>query len=115
MSWLNPFKEQKLVVVGSRRMAIFDDVKKELVVHDQRVEIQEGEPVSVRGNGVSIPYAPEEPLRLECQAFVEAMATRSPPLTDPASALRVLRVLEAAQRSLVLRWEPVQLPIEPSL
>ena len=112
VSWLNPFKEQKLVVVGSERMATFDDVRRELVLHDQHVDLQDGEPVPVRGAGVAIPYAADEPLRIECAAFLAAIASRRPPLTDGASALRVLRVLEAAQRSLIARGQPMALAPE---
>src|SRR5438093_2535373 len=92
VSWLHPFKEQRLVVVGSRQMASFDDVAKRLVLYDQRVELQEGEPVPIQGAGEEIPFAPEEPLRLECQAFLEALVTRRPPITDGPSGLRVLKV-----------------------
>jgi predicted dehydrogenase len=112
VSWLNPFKEQKLVVVGSRRMATFDDIRRELVLHEQHVDLKDGEPVPVKGEGTSIPYAADEPLRLECQAFLDAIASRAAPLTDGASALRVLRVLQAAQRSLVTQGHPVMMPLE---
>lgn len=112
VSWLNPFKEQRLVVVGSRKMAVFDDVKRELVVYDQRVDIKEGEPVPIRGEGTSIKYAPDEPLRLECAAFLRALDTREKPIADGRSAMRVLRVLQAGQRSLVTQGQPVQLPME---
>jgi len=109
VSWLHPFKEQRLVVIGSRKMASFDDVSKQLVVYDQRVEWQEGEPIPVKKEGQAIPFPPDEPLRQECQAFLNAVATRQPPLTDGVSGLRVLRVLQAAQRSLVTNGEPVAL------
>jgi len=112
VSWLHPFKEQRLVVVGSQQMASFDDVAKRLVLYDQRVELKAGEPVPVQGHGAEVPFASDEPLRLECQAFLEAMATRYPPITDGLSGLRVLKVLQAAQRSLVMNGEPVQLPLE---
>lgn len=112
VSWLNPFKEQRLVVVGSKRMATFDDVKKELHLYDQRVDLKEGEPVPVKGVGVRIEYASDEPLRLECQAFLDAIESRKPALTDGRSALDVLRVLQAAQRSLVTQGQPVMLPLE---
>ena len=59
-----------------------------------------------------MPFASDEPLRLECQAFLEAVATRRPPVTDGPSGLRVLKVLQAAQRSLVMNGEPVPLPLE---
>jgi predicted dehydrogenase len=112
VSWLNPFKEQKLVVVGSQRMATFDDVRRELVLHDQHVDVKDGEPVPVKGDGTPIAYAADEPLRIECQAFLDAIASRATPLTDGASALRVLRVLQAAQRSLVTQGHPVMMPLE---
>jgi len=112
VSWLHPFKEQRLVVIGSKKMASFDDVAKALVLHDQRVEVKEGEPVPIRGEGEQVAFANHEPLRLECQAFVEAMVSRIPPLTDGESGLRVLKVLQAAQRSLIMNGEPITLPIE---
>lgn len=112
VSWLHPFKEQRLVVIGSRKMASFDDVAKRLVLYDQRVDLREGEPIPVKGNGEEVPFANDEPLRLECQAFLSAMETRVPALTDGRSGLRVLKVLQAAQRSLVMNGEPVTLPME---
>ncbi len=111
VSWLHPFKEQRMVVIGTQAMATFDDVRKELVLHDQRVDIAQGAPVPIRGAGSAIPYADDEPLRLECEAFLEAMTTREQPLTDAESALRVLRVLQAAQRSLMTQGQPVQIPM----
>jgi len=112
VSWLHPFKEQRLVVVGSKKMASFDDVTKRLVLYDQRVEIQEGQPVPIKGNGDEVAFGEEEPLRSECAAFLEAIRTRRPPLTDGRSGLRVLQVLQAAQRSLIMNGEPMTLPIE---
>jgi predicted dehydrogenase len=112
VSWLHPFKEQRLVVVGSHKMASFDDVAKKLVLYDQRVEVQAGQPIPVKGDGEEVVFADDEPLRLECIAFLEAITTRRPPRTDGASGLRVLKVLQAAQRSLVMNGEPVALPVE---
>ena len=112
VSWLHPFKEQRLVAIGSKKMASFDDVNKKLVLYDQRVEIKEGQPVPIRGNGEEIPFIKDEPLLLECQAFLEAMISRRPPLTDGHSGLDVLKVLHAAQRSLVMHGEHVTLPLE---
>lgn len=106
VSWLHPWKEQRLTVVGSRRMATFDDVGKRLVLYDQRVDVESGEAVPVKGEGREIAYATAEPLQLECRAFLEAVASRRPPLTDGESGLRVLRVLDAAQRSLDSGGEP---------
>jgi predicted dehydrogenase len=112
VSWLHPFKEQRLVVIGSKKMASYDDVSKRLVLYDQRVEVQKGQPVPIKGEGEVVPFAEDEPLRLECSAFLEAIATRRPPLTDGQSGLRVLQVLQSAQRSLVMNGEPVALPVE---
>jgi len=112
VSWLHPFKEQRLVVIGSHKMASFDDVAKRLVLYDQHVDVRNGEPIPVKGDGLEVPYPSDEPLRLECQAFLTAMETREPPLTDGISGLRVLKVLQAAQRSLVMNGEPVSLPME---
>jgi len=112
VSWLHPFKEQRLVVVGSQKMASFDDVEKKLVLYDQRVEVQEGQPIPVRGEGEILGFASEEPLKLECEAFLNALQTRCAPLTDGESGVQVLKVLQAAQRSLVMNGQPVSLPID---
>jgi predicted dehydrogenase len=109
VSWLHPFKEQRLVVVGSERMASFDDVTKRLVLYDQRVDFQEGEPVPIRAEGQDVPFSSQEPLEIEGQAFLRAIETRIPPRTDGLSGLRVLRVLQAAQRSMIMNGEPVAL------
>jgi predicted dehydrogenase len=110
VSWLHPFKEQRLVIVGSRRMATFDDVAKQLLVYDQRVEFRDGEAVPIKGAGQPVAFASDEPLKLECMAFLDAIATRRPPRTDGASGVRVLEVLGAAQQSLERHGEPTSLP-----
>jgi predicted dehydrogenase len=107
VSWLHPFKEQRLVVIGSRKMASFDDVSKQLVLYDQRVDVDRGQPIPIKGEGEVVPFTADEPLRLECRAFLEAIVTRQQPLTDGRSGLAVLEVLGAAQRSLMLNGEPV--------
>ncbi len=112
VSWLHPFKEQRLVVIGSKKMASFDDVSKKLVLYDQRVAWDQGQPVPIKGEGELVSFSESEPLRLECQAFLDAILTREPPVTHGESGLRVLRVLQAAQRSLVTNGEPVRLPME---
>jgi len=112
VSWLHPFKEQRLVVIGSERMATFDDVSKQLLLYDQRVELHEGEPVPVKAPGEAVEWTAAEPLRLECEAFLEAVNSRTEPLTSGESGLQVLRILQAAQRSIVLSGEAVALPIE---
>ena len=107
VSWLHPFKEQKLVVVGSKKMASFDDVAKELVLYDQRVDWKQGQPIPVKGEGVKVQYPADEPLKAECLHFINAIETRQTPRTDGLNGLRVLQILHAAQRSLMTNGNPV--------
>lgn len=112
VSWLHPFKEQKLVVVGSKKMISFDDISKELILHDQRVVWEHGQPIPVKGEGTKVAFAKDEPLRLECQHFLDCIEKRTTPLTDGESGLRVLRILTGAQRSLVTNGTPVQFNLD---
>ena len=100
VSWLHPFKEQRLVVIGTQKMAVFDGVTGELVLYDQRVEWQKGQPVPIKADGIPVPVSNDEPLKEERRAFLKAMETRKQPLTDGMSGLEVLSVLESAQESL---------------
>jgi predicted dehydrogenase len=111
VSWLHPFKEQKLVVIGSENMISYDDVNKKLLIYNQRVEIKDGCPVPLKGEGQEVEFPQDEPLRLECQHFLDRMADRQRPLTDGQSGVRVLEVLLAAQRSLITNGDPVQFPL----
>ena|SRR5438477_5768952 len=111
VSWLHPFKEQRLVVVGSKKMASFDDVSKKLIVYNQHVDWSNGVPTPVTHVGEQIPFSTDEPLRNECVAFLTAVESRRKPLTDGVSALAVLKVLEAAQRSLMTNGHTVELPM----
>jgi predicted dehydrogenase len=111
VSWLHPYKEQKLAVIGSKKMASYDDVARELILHDQHVDLKAGQPIPVKGEGVKVEFPADEPLKLECQSFIDAIQTRKQPLTDGESGVRVLRILEGAQRSLVTNGNPVQFPL----
>jgi UDP-2-acetamido-3-amino-2,3-dideoxy-glucuronate N-acetyltransferase len=110
VSWLHPFKEQKLVVVGSRKMAVFDDMAREgkLKIYDKGIEWSNGVPVARQTSETTLFFEETEPLRLECAHFLARVADRQQPITDGASALRVLRVLEASQASLE-RGAPVEI------
>ena len=111
VSWLNPFKEQKLVVVGQEKMAVFNDLVKEdkLVLYNQRVEISNRQPVLQKGESQVVAISPDEPLRLECEHFLKCIRDRSQALTDALSGIRVLKVLQACQTSLQLNGRPVML------
>jgi predicted dehydrogenase len=101
-SWLHPTKEQKIVVVGERGMAVFDDTvaTQKLTFHEVRVGDTSAQPDIQRGATDSPTLSTEEPLRLECAAFLDAIATRRAPLADGESGLRVLAVLDACRRSM---------------
>ncbi len=111
VSWLHPYKEQKLVVVGAKKMACFNDVAAEnkLLLYDQGMDWIEGEFVARKGAGTSIEFAPDEPLMLECQHFLDCLETRRRPRTDGTSALQVLDVLQASHRSLQTQGQPAQM------
>jgi UDP-2-acetamido-3-amino-2,3-dideoxy-glucuronate N-acetyltransferase len=111
VSWLHPFKEQRLVVVGSQRMAVFDDTAEhKLLLYPHRVEWKNRIPTAVRVDPEVVPLATDEPLRAECQHFLDCVAARSTPRTDGSEGLAVLRVLDACQRSLEGRG--VMLPLQ---
>jgi len=102
VSWLHPFKEQRLVVVGSDKMAVFDDAaENKLVLYPHRVEWKNRVPTAVKAQGEPVAVDPTEPLNQECRHFLECVASRRHPVTDAAEGLRVLRVLDACQRSLL--------------
>ena len=100
VSWLHPFKEQRLVVVGDRRMAVFSDTEGTLTLHDKGIDLEDGVPVARTAPGEPVPFDPIEPMRAECEHFLARLEDRAAPRTDAANGLRVLRLLEASQASL---------------
>jgi predicted dehydrogenase/serine acetyltransferase len=103
VSWLHPFKEQKLVVVGDAGMAVFDDGRpwsEKLVVYHHRINWVNGFPTPAKAEPAAVPLATAEPLRLECEHFLECVSKGKRPRTDGAEGLRVLKVLDAAERSM---------------
>jgi len=107
VSWLHPFKEQKLVIVGDRQMAVFDDTEpvRKLVLYSHQVEWVERHPIAKRSEGQVVDLSSDEPLKMECKHFLDRVASRSKPETDGWEGVRVLRVLDAAQRSLKNKGE----------
>jgi len=102
-SWLHPYKEQKLVVIGDKGMAVFDDTmdwNQKLAVYDHEINMQVSPPVSRRAD-VQFEKVPKgEPLKAECQYFLSLMAGQVNPLTDGSEGRRVLQVLAAASASI---------------
>jgi len=104
VSWLHPYKDQKLVVVGSDGMAVFDDTKgwdEKLRLYAHRIGWKNGAPEPERADVELIPLDEAEPLELECQHFIECVVSGSQPRTGGDEGLRVLRVLEAAESALL--------------
>jgi len=102
VSWLHPFKEQKLVVVGDRKMAVFDDLerKDKLLLYPHSIEWKHQIPVANKAEAQPVPLDLQEPLRAECQHFLDCVRTRATPRTDGEEALRVLDVLARCQQAL---------------
>jgi predicted dehydrogenase len=112
VSWLDPHKERRLTVVGTRRMVVFNDMEpqEKIKVYDKgvdrsRTEAAEydsyAELLQLREGDIVIPRLPNaEPLALECSEFLRAVETGVPPRSDGADGLRVVAALEAAQAAL---------------
>jgi UDP-2-acetamido-3-amino-2,3-dideoxy-glucuronate N-acetyltransferase len=103
VNWLHPFKEQKLVVVGTEGMAVFNDVEPEnkLLFYKHPIRFENGiMPVPEKGKPEVVLFDKGEPLQNECSHFLECVATGRRPLTDGQEGLNVLHVLEKCQKSL---------------
>lgn len=102
VSWLHPYKEQKLMVVGEKRMALFNDVeeKDKLMLYDYKIRWSGGVPVSTKEGASAVPFQMREPLKEELSHFIECLRTRKMPKTDGDNGIRVLKVLESCQSSL---------------
>ena len=105
LSWLDPHKERRFTIVGSKRMATFDDmeIERKLTVYDKGFDqdfSSYGEYIARSGDIWSPRISNEEPLRIECRHFAECVRDGARPRSDAESGLRVVRVLEALQRSL---------------
>jgi len=117
LSWLDPHKIRRITIVGSRKMAVFDDQEpSEMIrIYDKGIANGSGyktygESLSLRFGDVRIPYIKmAEPLRLECQHFVDCIKNDRQPRSDGEDGLRVVRVLQAAQESLDKEGTPVSL------
>jgi UDP-2-acetamido-3-amino-2,3-dideoxy-glucuronate N-acetyltransferase len=112
VSWLHPFKEQRLVVVGDKKMAIFNDVApfgEKLQLYPQNVEFDGVIPLLKKDDAKFIEHANTEPLREECNHFLECIQSRKEPLTNAQSGIDVLHVLHACQQSIEQNGIPVSL------
>jgi len=117
VSWLDPHKERKLTVVGSKMMAVFDDAEssEKIWLYDRGVDTKMdyntyGEYLSLRAGDIIIPKLDSaEPLKLECQHFINSVKTRLQPRSDGRDGLRVLTILNAAQKSMEQGGVPMEI------
>lgn len=117
VSWLDPHKIRKITVVGSKKMAVFDDLEasEKLRLYDKGAKYSEdydsfAEYIGLRFGDITIPHIKVgEPLRLECNHFLECIRERKQPISDGYDGLRVVKVLDAAQSSLKSNGDPVKI------
>jgi predicted dehydrogenase len=116
VSWLDPHKIRKVTLVGSQKMVVFDDMdaSEQVRVYDKGADVQKSvtyaEAITLRTGDILIPKIPAgEPLKLECQHFIECIEKNQTPRSDGADGLRVVKILEAGSKSLSLGGQPVSL------
>lgn len=115
VSWLDPHKVRRTTVVGSKKMVVFDDMEQseKIRIYDKGIDtpdfVSYDQAPTLRFGDIVIPQLQmTEPLRVECQHFIDCVRERKRPRTDGESGLAVVRILEAAQRSLERDGEPVR-------
>ena len=102
VSWLHPYKEQKLVIIGDRKMVVFDDVNPDnkLLLYEHPIEWVNQVPIPHRQEAIPVKFTMAEPLKLECQDFSNCLVSRHKPRADGEKGLKVLKVLDVCQKSL---------------
>jgi predicted dehydrogenase len=123
VSWLDPHKTRRITLVGSQKMAVFDDgeATEKLRIYDKGAHVNTdynsfAEYVGLRFGDITLPYIKSgEPLRVECLHFLDCVRRRARPRSDGWDGLAVVRVLEAAEQSLKRRGEPVHLTWEDEI
>lgn len=105
VSWLHPYKEHRLVIVGSEGMIVFNDSaqgEEKLWIYPHAVRYQDDLPVIEKALGEQLPFEPTEPLFNECNHFIDCIQSGKTPKSSADEGLRVLSVLDACQRSLTV-------------
>lgn len=109
VSWMHPFKEHRLVVIGEKASAVFEDSEsdwdRKLAIYRHGFDLSGPVPVTRKADAEYVAVPRSEPLRNECAHFVECVDTGRTPLTNGEEGLRVLRLLEAAQAA--MEWDLV--------
>jgi len=111
VSWLHPFKEQKMVIIGDKKMILFNDVssREKLVVYEHKINWISRFPIPCPEKAKPIAIEEKEPLKSECEHFIDCLQIRKIPLTDGNEGLRVLRILEACQKSFEERGKEIRM------
>lgn len=116
VSWLNPEKERKLVVAGSRGMIVFDDMAKDrLKLYKYKVEKKRNRATGYlkieakKTSEKSIKIADEEPLKNLAKHFLDCVESRKPPKSSGEEAIKVMRILEACQRSIIKKGKTIKI------
>lgn len=121
VSWLDPHKDRKLTIVGKKRMVVFDDTAatEKIKIFDRSVNASQeyanfAEYLTIRNGDIYLPYIEmKEPLAIECAHFIQCIAEDRTPRSDGRDGLRVVKLLDAAQRSLKGGGVPVSITPEP--
>jgi UDP-2-acetamido-3-amino-2,3-dideoxy-glucuronate N-acetyltransferase len=103
VSWLHPFKKQELVVIGDKKMAVFDDTKSwedKLLLYPHEINWNGNIPTPFKAESIQIEVPKAEPLREECRHFLDCIKNGKQPITDGKEGLEVLRILNTSQKSL---------------
>jgi UDP-2-acetamido-3-amino-2,3-dideoxy-glucuronate N-acetyltransferase len=118
VSWLHPFKEQKLVVIGDKKMAVFDDTQpwpEKLLLYPHQINWKNSLPVPTKADPEKVEIEQQEPLKEECRHFLDCMSNGTQPRTDGREGLKVLEILNASQASLSDQGRKIVLGEAPGL
>jgi UDP-2-acetamido-3-amino-2,3-dideoxy-glucuronate N-acetyltransferase len=116
VSWLHPFKVQQLIIMGERKMAVFDDTRPwqdKLLLYPHEIRWEDNIPIPVKAEPERLDIPESEPLYRECQCFLESISNGRKPITDGQEGLRVLKVLNEAQRSLNEQANKISIQQQP--
>lgn len=103
VSWLHPYKKQELVVVGDKKMAVFEDTKpweEKLLIYPHQLNWENGIPIPNKKEAEKVIVEKSEPLKNECRHFIDCILNNTKPMTDGEEGLKVVRILKASQKSL---------------
>ncbi|HJN62219.1 MAG TPA: Gfo/Idh/MocA family oxidoreductase [Candidatus Parcubacteria bacterium] len=106
VAWLYPTKERGMIIVGSKKMLVYNDIDREkpLVLYNKGINwsaFKKSKKISFYDKGVSYPKVKQkEPLRVECQHFIDCLRKKKTPLTDGKRGVKIVKILEKIQKSL---------------